>query len=487
MSSASTVPSASAGLQFAQRERAPKLPRISSGNPELDAVLHGGFPKNSINIIMGEPGCGKTVLAECLIFTNAESSERPILYLTTLSEPLEKMVHYLQQFSFFDAEKLATGAILYDSMGQELQEQGIAAVVPKLKEVIKTLSPKIVVIDSFKAIHDLATSPQEMRRMLYELTGFLTAYDTTTFLIGEYNEAMIAVLPEFAIADGMIELARKKTGLRDERYLRVLKMRGSSYQEGLHAFRLTTAGLAVFPRLTSPEAPSAYTSCDARISTGVANLDTMLQGGLLAGSSTLVQGVSGSGKTTLALQFVLEGLRRQEPGLYLNFQENPTQLARQIESLGWDIATVDAKGLHRLYTSPAELQIDSILLELFQVIQQKKIKRVAIDALGDLVSAAGDQQRLLNYLYALLQHFVVGGIASVLTLETAATGAAPVLGSERSFVGQMSAFSDAILTLDIERRGDTVRRTLQVVKARATQHDLNVRELHITPNGVEVL
>lgn len=475
------------GSKRAERERTPSLARVTSGNEELDSILHGGFPRNSTNIIMGEPGCGKTILAECLIFANAESSERPVVYLTTLSEPLQKMVHYLQQFAFFDDEKLTTGAIIYDSMGQELQEQGIAAVVPKLKEVIKTLSPKIIVIDSFKAIHDLATSPQEMRRMLYELTGFLTAYDTTTFLIGEYSEEMIAELPEFAVADGMIELARKKTGVRDERYLRVLKMRGSGYHEGLHAFRLTAAGLSVFPRLTSPEVPSAYTSSDARISTGVAKLDAMLRGGFLTGSSTLIQGTTGSGKTTLALQFILEGLRRQEPCLYVNFQENPTQLARQIESLGWNIETAEAKGLHRLYTSPAELQIDSILLELFQIIRQKNIKRVAIDALGDLVSAAADPQRLLNYLYALLQHFVVGGIASVLTMETTATGSTPVPGNEYAFIGQMSAFSDAILTLRVERQGDIARRTVQVIKARATEHDMNVRELRITSSGVEVL
>jgi circadian clock protein KaiC len=243
----------------------------------------------------------------------------------------------------------------------------------------------------------------------------------------------------------------------------------------------------VFPRLTSPEVPSVYNGSDARVSTGVAKLDAMLNGGLLAGSSTLIQGTTGAGKTTLALQFILEGLRRQEPCLYVNFQENPTQLARQIESLGWRMATAEARGLHRLYTSPAELQIDSILIELFQIIQQKKIKRVAIDALGDLVSAAGDQQRLLNYLYALLQHFVVGGIASVLTMETTATGTPPVLGNDHAFIGQMSAFSDAILTLGVDRRGDAARRTLQVVKARATEHDLNVRELRITSGGVEVV
>jgi circadian clock protein KaiC len=244
--------------------------------------------------------------------------------------------------------------------------------------------------------------------------------------------------------------------------------------------------MAVHPRLTSPEVPANYESNEVRVPTGVSAMDTMLKGGFLAGSSTLIQGPTGSGKTTLALQFILEGLRQGEQCLYVNFQENPTQLSRQIKSLGGNVTGPEAKGLHRLYTSPVELQIDSIVLELFQTIQKHKIKRVAVDALGDLVAAAGDPQRLLNYLYALLQHLVVGGVTSVLTLETIGAGGFPGR-IEQAFAGQMSAFSDAILGLDVERKGDSTRRILRVVKARGTEHDMNVRELKITSNGVEVV
>src|SRR5436190_1954462 len=103
------------------------LPRITTGNVQLDEILGGGFPANSINILMGEPGSGKTILAEHLVFANAQTDGRPIVYLTTLSEPLEKVVRYLQNFDFFDADKLATGAISYESLGRDLEANGIAA------------------------------------------------------------------------------------------------------------------------------------------------------------------------------------------------------------------------------------------------------------------------------------------------------------------------------------------------------------------------
>src|SRR3954464_8667888 len=111
------------------------LPRLTTGNGELDLILDGGFPANSINILMGEPGSGKTILAERLMFANAEDDGRPILFFTTLSEPADKVVRYLQQFSFFDESKLGT-VIHYSSIGHELAEHGVGVLVSLLKEAI---------------------------------------------------------------------------------------------------------------------------------------------------------------------------------------------------------------------------------------------------------------------------------------------------------------------------------------------------------------
>jgi circadian clock protein KaiC len=445
------------------------LARLETGNEKLDMILGGGFPASSINILMGEPGCGKTIVAESLVFANA-GGDRPILYLTTLSEPLDKIVRYLQQFTFFDEAKLGS-QVIYESVGDDLVEHGIAALAPRLKDAITSIRPKIIVIDSFKAIHDLATSTPDVRRMLFEVAGLLTAYDTTAFFVGEYSSADMASYPEFAVADGVVELARDKLGTRDERYLRVLKLRGSTYLEGLHAFRLSRDGIEVFPRLTTPHFPPKYVGRTDRVSTGIGGLDALLGGGVPRGRSTFVLGPTGSGKTTLGLQFVLDGAERGEAGLYVHFEENPTQLAEHVASLDGGAEKVDR--IRFLYRSPVELQIDSFVSEMDETVRRDGVRRIVVDAVGELVVAASDQQRLVWYLYALAQHFAVQGVTSLFLYQRAE--------AEASHEPRLSALADNILQLDIER-GAKARRTLRVVKARGIAHDLETHALAIA-NG----
>jgi circadian clock protein KaiC len=456
--------------------------RVSTGNREADMILGGGFLANSINVVMGEPGTGKTLFAEQLLFSNA-TGDRPALYLTTLSEPLSKVVTYLQRFDFYDETKLGT-EIVYDDVGTQLAKEGPEALLPRIREAIETLGPKIIVIDSFKAIHDLATSLPRMRRFVSDLAGLLSAYETTTFLVGEYRSPDIARYPEFAVADGILEFARQKRSTTDERFLRVSKLRGSGYLEGLHGIHITSAGLEVYPRLVSPPTPEDYNTRRERMSTGIAGLDAMLHGGIWRGSTTLVVGPTGSGKTTLGLQFALTGVATGEPALYVNFQENPTQLARVIDPLDKDGATRTKRGLHLLYASSVELQIDRIIVEIFRMIDAHGVKRVVIDAVGDLAMAAADPQRIHNFLYALVQRLTVLGVTVLFLMEDTAHGPLEAPPGPAEF-GRLSYMCDNLILLEIHR-GERLRRRLSVYKTRASGHDDEVHSMTITEAGVRV-
>ncbi len=454
------------------------FPRISTGNPQADSVLAGGFPSNSINIVMGQAGTGKTIFAEQLLFHNA-GPDRPSLFITTLSEPLAKVVSYVQRFRFFEAEKLGAD-IRYHDLGAALAAEGPEVLVPWLTDEIKASSPKLIVIDSFRAIHDLSTSAQQMRRIVSELAGLLSAYDVTTFLLGEYTSDDIQRFPEFAVGDGILELARRPLSSRDERFLRVLKLRGSGYREGQHGFRITPNGLEVYPRLVSPRTSKNYEPRLERVSSGVEGLDAMLAGGLWRGSTTLLVGPTGSGKTTLALQFALEGVRRGEQVLFVNFQENPSQLRRTIDGLGMPAEEAVARGLDLRYVSPVELQIDSIIVGIFDRIRRDDIRRVVVDAVGDLATAANDAMRLHDYLYALVQHFAVHDVTSILTFESRGDVISTI-----EFEHRFSYMSDNIIQLGL-RGAERTQRTLRVVKTRNSGHDADVRELDIQAGGARI-
>jgi circadian clock protein KaiC len=455
------------------------FPRIKTGNPQADEILGGGFPCNSINIVMGQPGTGKTIFAEQLLFHNS-TGDRPLLYVTTLSEPMSKVVSYVQRFDFFDANRLGN-EIQYDDLGSTLSERGPAALTEWLADAIKTRSPKVIVIDSFRAIHDLTMSVDESRRFISAIAGLLAAYDVTTFLLGEYTQDDIQRFPEFAVADAIVELARQPRSTRDERFLRVIKLRGSAYREGHHAFRITNTGLDLYPRLVAPRVPEAYESLAERLPTGAQGLDKMVGGGLLAGTTTLIVGMTGSGKTTLALQFALEGVRRGEQTLYVNFQENPAQLRRAITNLGADPDSVRDQGFRLLYASPVELQIDSIVVEIFEAIKSGAIKRLVIDAVGDLAAAASDSQRLHDYLYSLIQHFAARGVTTILTLESGEGFTGGVMMNDQRF----SYMSDNLIYLawSAEKVG---HRTIRVVKMRGSGHERDTREFEIGEHGARI-
>jgi circadian clock protein KaiC len=452
------------------------MERVSTGNRVIDEILGGGFPARSINIIMGTPGIGKTILAEQVAF--AHRGDRPTLYLTTVSEPLAKVIGYLQEYSFADTADIGT-RVIYESLADALDEP--ESVEDRVADLIKQHRPALIIIDSFKAMADLVPERRHWRRLLYGLAGLLTAYDATSFLVGEYSATMMSDLPEFAVADGILELSRSHAGTRDDRYLRVIKLRGSNFLDGYHYFRVKRSGLEVFVRLVTPPVPSGYLTSPDRLTSGVSGLDEMIESGWLRGTSTIVAGPSGAGKTAVGLHFLREGVARGEAGLLINFQENPTQLARVVAAFGWRPEDLLGQGkLDVLYTSPVELQIDSIVTEAFRRIEAGNVKRLVIDALGDMERSARDSNRYRDYLYAFTQYVAARGVTALFTLETVdAHYLSGTTGRE------VSPMSDNLLLLGLHL-GDDLTRTIRVLKSRGSAHDGRRHLLRITARGLSV-
>lgn len=448
---------------------------LPSGHEPLDAVLGGGLPANGISVIMGLPGTGKTIIAQQYTFHNAHP-DRPAVYFSTLSEPLEKIVRFGQTLEFFDASAIGT-AVFYEDLGATVSRDGLGGVADQIALVLKERQPGLTVIDSFKALQPFAEDDAAFRRFLYQLAGRLTAFPAACLWVGEYETADIAVQPEFGVADAIIDLATERRGYQREiRFLHVRKIRGGGFLSGRHAYRLSRGGLHLFPRLADPPPEGSYPIGDQRVPTGLARLDEMLDGGFWPGSSTVIAGPAGSGKTLLGLHFLFSGAHRGEPGVIATLQENPIQLQLMRRGFGW---AADNAGIEVMYRSPVDIYLDEWVSDLLGTIDRTGARRVLVDSLMDLRRAAPDETRFREFIYSLTQRFSRQGVSMMMTYE-----APELFGSPPLSDFALSHLSDNVIAFRFYSDHGSIRRAMSVIKTRASRHESSTRQYQIAPDGI---
>ena len=202
--------------------------KLPTGVPGLDEILGGGLPEYSFNIVAGAPGGGKTTLAHQVVFANA-TPERPALYFTVLGEPALKMLRYQQQFAFFDAARLESGAVRFVNLSEVVLGQDLGAVLAAIVREVEAASPGVVVVDSFRTVVRKSgggTGEAELQGFVQRLALFLTSWQATTFLIGEYVRREVRNNPVFTVADGLFWLAQQVERNSIVRKLQVMKLRG---------------------------------------------------------------------------------------------------------------------------------------------------------------------------------------------------------------------------------------------------------------------
>ena len=460
--------------------------KLPTGVRGLDDILGGGISQFSFNIICGAPGCGKTTLAHQIAFANG-TAKNPALYFTVLGEPVLKMLRYQQQFSFFDKSKV-NNAVRFINLSNIALEKDLNAVLEEIIKQVTACSAGIVVIDSFRTLARKVTGEAgevEVQAFIHRLAQFLTSWEATTFLIGEYVEEEIRDNPLFTMVDGIFWLSQVTERNSVVRKLQIIKLRGQATVPGLHTVRIGNFGLQAFSRTLGLTGNKTKAARRRRLSIGVPELDKMMSGGILEGDSVLLAGPSGTGKSALATQFIAEGLRCGEPGIMAIFEERPEGYTQRAGTFGLNLREAEQKGtLETLYLRPLDLSVDETMQEILDAITRVGAKRLVIDSLVgfEMALAPGFRADFRESLYRMIGALTGAGITILSTVEV-----------EDTFVGMpFSHYAISFLTDDIIRFryveiDGQLRKVMVVIKMRGGNHSKDIREYVITDKGIVII
>jgi circadian clock protein KaiC len=458
------------------------LERAPTGVPGLDAVLRGGFVRGAIYLVMGRPGTGKTTIGNQLCFEHVKQGGRAA-YMTLLAESHATMLKNLHTMQFFDAQVINNG-LSYVGAYRALRDEKLRGLLEMVRRVILDEKASLLVIDGISPARAMADSDVALKEFVVELQMLSGMTNCTTILLANMTAAD-ANDPEHTMVDGLVELAFERHRRRTLRTIEVLKFRGTPHLLGRHELAITERGVEIHPRLedlldgsTRPAAAS-----DQRLATGIRELDTMLYGGVLRGSTSVALGFSGSGKTTLGLHFLNTGADADEPGVLFGFYESPDRLCQGGERMGLDLRKQAKRGKFSHIWQPSyEFGLDELGGRLLGEVERMGAKRLVIDSLDGFRQAAFDPARTIRFITALLGELRARDITTILTDETMKPS-----GPEMEMrVEGISALVENLFLLEYMTIGPKLRRLISIVKQRASAHETTAREFFLTGRGIEV-
>ncbi|MGA7046025.1 MAG: circadian clock protein KaiC, partial [Candidatus Sulfotelmatobacter sp.] len=315
----------------------------------------------------------------------------------------------------------------------------------------------------------------ELRRLFH----WLEDHKLTAVVTGEAGEHTLTRhgLEEY-IADCVIALDHRVTEQISTRRLRIVKYRGTSHGTDEYPFLIDREGISVVPLTSLALAHKALTD---RVSTGIPALDEMMEGkGFFRGSSVLVSGTAGTGKSSLAANFASAACARGEDCLYFAFEESPSQILRNMRSVGIHLERWAKKRLLHFHAMrPTSTGLEGHLAAIHKLIAKLRPRVVVIDPITNLVSAAGTYD-VKSMLMRLVDFLKVEQITSMFTNLTFAGDP-----QERT-AAAVSSLMDTWIVLRDSKPNGRRRRELYVLKSRGMAHSREPRELVVSERGLEL-
>jgi circadian clock protein KaiC len=461
-----------------------QLPKSPTGIQGLDEITGGGLPKGRPTLICGSAGCGKTLLAMEFLVRGATQFNEPGVFMA-FEETAKDLTKNVASLGFDLKDLVARKKIVLDFVylePSEIKESGgydLEGLFIRLGHAIDSIGAKRVVLDTIESLFTSLPNQLILRAELRRLFRWLKDKGVTAVITGERGESTLTRqgLEEY-VSDCVIVLDHRVNDQISSRRLRVVKYRGSTHGTNEYPFLIDEDGISVLPVTSLGLQEIAST---ARIPTGIPRLDAMLGGeGYYRGSSVLVSGTAGTGKTSVAVLFAEAACQRGERALYFSFEESPSQITRNMRSIGIDLEPWVQKGLLRFQANrPTFAGLEMHVMTISKAVKAFKPQVVIFDALTSFI--IGDNENEVKMMVMRILDLMK--INKCTTLFTSL-----ILGgsfSEQTKLHIASLIDTWLLLDDIEIGGER-NRGAYILKSRGMAHTNQIREFLLTDHGVEL-
>jgi circadian clock protein KaiC len=462
--------------------------KAPTGITGFDEITGGGLPRGRTTLLVGGPGSGKTILSLQFLVHGAQKCKEPGIFVA-FEETSKRIVANAEGFGWKLAELRRKKLFFMDAQPTpDLIQSGtfdLRGMLAALDAQIETMGARRIVFDALDIVLELLPDAAARRREIYrlhdwllarELTGLITAKDGGDEPSPSFNQQPFGFM-QFMVDCAVILNHSVVLGV-SQRNLRVLKYRGSGFDENESPFLIGKGGLEVAVGRTVDRVDANVTT--ERVSSGVKRLDTMLGGGYYRGASVLITGFSGTAKTTLSGAFAEAACRRGERTLFVSFDSDGTEVVRNLASVGIRLGRYVKNGNLRIVSARTITgSAETYLVRIKTLAKEHGARCLVIDPVSTW-SRSGNDLNAHSVAERLIDWSKADGTTLVCTrlldeMSSQAEGGSPL---------QISTLADTWIHLNYLVQAGERNRGLSIMKSRGTAHSNQVRELILSDAGV---
>jgi circadian clock protein KaiC len=461
----------------------PSLEKASTGIPGFDTLTGGGSPRGRTTLLVGGPGCGKTIFALQSLVEGARRFQEPGIFVA-FEERAKQILSNVACFGwdlpalqrkrlFFLDARLASDTIKGGAFDLDALLAGLSAKAHEMKA-------RRIVFDGIDILLSQLDDPAAERREIRRLYEWLTESGLTGMVTAKTDGPEPSLSSSYGalqyLADCVVELDHRLANGIAIRHMRVLKYRGSATSSNEFPIHLSEKGMEVGVFLDDNLEHPVSTK---KVTSGIERLDAMLGGGYFRGTCVLVSGAPGTAKSTLAATFIDAACRSGERALYVSFDESGAQIVRNFHSVGLRLEKHIRAGLLKMHSVRASSRsTEEHLLRIRTILQEHRARFLVVDPLSALPGATGASEafgsveRLIN----------LAKREGVTLLATSLLDGSDAL-RESTIIGA-STIADTWIHLSYVIQSGERNRALTIIKSRGMGHSNQVRELLLSSRGI---